>query len=110
MDSGWYLFLFVVVLCKCAEATEYTLYKDASQPITARVEDLLAWMTLEEKIGQMTQIERSVATADVMKNYYIGNTHIIHSFISNLFSSFRSIYIYTDLKLSLITETVKMQG
>jgi beta-glucosidase len=73
MDSGWYLFLFVVVLCKCAEAAEYTLYKDASQPITARVEDLLARMTLEEKIGQMTQIERSVATADVMTNYYIGS-------------------------------------
>ncbi|KAL5708960.1 beta-glucosidase [Ranunculus cassubicifolius] len=30
-------------------------------------------MTLEEKIGQMTQIERMNATADVMKNYFIGS-------------------------------------
>ena len=31
------------------------LYKDASQPVEARVEDLLSRMTMEEKIGQMTQ-------------------------------------------------------
>nr|BBD18025.1 beta-glucosidase [Gentiana triflora] len=30
-------------------------------------------MTLEEKIGQMTQIDRAVATPDVMKNYFIGS-------------------------------------
>ncbi|KAJ4885035.1 Glycosyl hydrolase family protein [Raphanus sativus] len=30
-------------------------------------------MTLQEKIGQMVQIEYSVATADVMKNYFIGS-------------------------------------
>ncbi|CAN4100720.1 unnamed protein product [Withania somnifera] len=30
-------------------------------------------MTLEEKIGQMTQIERKVASADVMKQYFIGS-------------------------------------
>eukprot|EP00253_Pinus_taeda_P027491 PITA_27491 len=73
MGSGWCLLLFVVVLCRCAEASKYLKYKDPSQPINARVEDLLARMTLAEKIGQMTQIERSVATADVMKNYYIGS-------------------------------------
>lgn len=36
-------------------------YKDASQPVDARVEDLLARMTLAEKIGQMTQAERAEA-------------------------------------------------
>ncbi|WP_216661972.1 glycoside hydrolase family 3 protein [Niveibacterium sp. COAC-50] len=36
-------------------------YKDASQPVEARVEDLLARMTLAEKIGQMTQAERAEA-------------------------------------------------
>ncbi|CAK9135022.1 unnamed protein product [Ilex paraguariensis] len=30
-------------------------------------------MTLKEKIGQMTQIERSVASTEVMKKYYIGS-------------------------------------
>lgn len=111
MDSGWCLLLFLVVLCKCAEATEYLKYKDPSQPITARVEDLLARMTLAEKIGQMTQIERSVATADVLKKYYIGNTchtQCIHSNLSCFSFFFRHRSIYTDLKsfsiIGIITE------
>ena len=34
-------------------------YRDPTAPIEARVEDLLARMTLEEKIGQMTLIEKN---------------------------------------------------
>lgn len=52
------------------------MYKDAKQPIGVRVKDLLGRMTLEEKIGQMAQIDRTVATADIMKNYYLGNGNI----------------------------------
>ncbi|KAJ9179887.1 hypothetical protein P3X46_008201 [Hevea brasiliensis] len=55
-----------------AEA-EYIKYKDPKQPINARIKDLMKRMTLEEKIGQMTQIERSVASAEVMKKYFIGS-------------------------------------
>jgi beta-glucosidase len=41
-------------------------WHDAKQPIEARVEALLAQMTTDEKIGQMTQLEiGSVAPADV---------------------------------------------
>ena len=40
-------------------APDSPLYLDASQPADRRVEDLLARMTLEEKIGQMTQAERA---------------------------------------------------
>ena len=47
-------------------------YKDPKQPVNTRIKDLIGRMTLAEKIGQMTQIERSVASADVMKNYFIG--------------------------------------
>lgn len=32
------------------------IYKDPAQPVEKRVADLLARMTLEEKLGQMTQI------------------------------------------------------
>lgn len=49
-------------------------YKDPRQPVAVRVEDLLSRMTLEEKIGQMVQIERGVASAEIMRNYSIGNT------------------------------------
>ncbi|CAK8531142.1 unnamed protein product [Lathyrus sativus] len=48
-------------------------YKDPKQPIATRVKDLLSRMTLEEKIGQMTQIDRSVANVNVMKNSFIGS-------------------------------------
>jgi hypothetical protein len=51
---------------------DYPKYKDPKQPIGARVEDLLARMTLAEKIGQMTQIERENATAGVLSKYFIG--------------------------------------
>lgn len=51
---------------------EYMKYKDPKQPINTRIKDLISRMTLAEKIGQMTQIERQVASSDVMKNYFIG--------------------------------------
>ncbi len=42
------------------------IYKDPSQPVEARVEDLLARMTLEEKIGQMVQpVQQGMSAAEV---------------------------------------------
>lgn len=68
---------FVVLLCwwaaGVAEGAGYLKYKDPKQPIGARIKDLMSRMTLEEKIGQMTQIERKIASSDVMKNYFIGS-------------------------------------
>jgi beta-glucosidase len=37
-------------------SAERPLYKDPSQPVERRVEDLLQRMTLEEKVGQMVAI------------------------------------------------------
>ncbi|AQK62864.1 Glycosyl hydrolase family protein [Zea mays] len=48
-------------------------YKDASKDVEVRVRDLLARMTLAEKVGQMTQIERLVASPQVLRDYYIGS-------------------------------------
>ena len=49
------------------------VYTDSSQPIETRVEDLLKRMSLSEKIGQMTQVERfSLQPGDITK-YYIGS-------------------------------------
>ncbi|KAJ7949475.1 Beta-glucosidase [Quillaja saponaria] len=53
--------------------TEYMKYKDPNQPVAVRVNDLLSRMTMEEKIGQMVQIDRSVANAEVMKTFFIGS-------------------------------------
>jgi beta-glucosidase len=49
---------------KVAVATQGLPYEDASLPITTRVADLLARMTLAEKVGQMTQTERGKVYAD----------------------------------------------
>ncbi|EPS66750.1 hypothetical protein M569_08026, partial [Genlisea aurea] len=49
------------------------VYKLPNAPIEARVRDLLSRMTLLEKIGQMTQIERSVATPSAIRDRFIGN-------------------------------------
>ncbi|XP_015873262.1 uncharacterized protein LOC107410359 [Ziziphus jujuba] len=64
-----------LLLCCLAAGTEttYLKYKDPKQPLGARIKDLLSRMTLEEKIGQMVQIERKVATPDTMKKYFIGS-------------------------------------
>ncbi len=48
-------------------------YRDASQPIDARVEDLLALMALDEKIGQMTQVENNSITPEEVTKYAIGS-------------------------------------
>ncbi len=49
------------------------LYKDATQPIEVRVADLLSYMTLEEKIGQMALVEKnSVGTSSDIADYHLG--------------------------------------
>ncbi|XP_062005097.1 uncharacterized protein LOC133722270 isoform X3 [Rosa rugosa] len=74
----------LLLLCLCIAAATmrtaeaaggggYMKYKDPKQPLNTRINDLLSRMTLEEKIGQMTQIERIVASAEVMNKYYIGS-------------------------------------
>lgn len=67
-------FIAILVLCfwiSIANA-DYQIYQDPKQPVNKRVKDLLKRMTLEEKVGQMTQIDRIVASAKVMKKYNIG--------------------------------------
>ncbi|KAK7380787.1 hypothetical protein VNO78_33306 [Psophocarpus tetragonolobus] len=70
------IFLVGLVLLQCWVAkvdAEYFKYKDPKQPLNVRIKDLLDRMTLEEKIGQMTQIDLKVAKPEVMKKYYIGS-------------------------------------
>jgi len=64
-------FLLLFCLVSSSEA-EYLKYKDPKVPLNVRISDLMKRMSLEEKIGQMTQIEREVAAPDVIKKYFIG--------------------------------------
>jgi beta-glucosidase len=47
-----------------AQEAQVLPYEDPSQPVPARVADLLSRMTLEEKVGQMTMAERGAVTGD----------------------------------------------
>ena len=86
----YFLFLISLTVASCtgesitpAPVTEPTtianeefgpvIYTDSSQPVEARVEDLLKRMTLEEKIGQMTQVEKDSIQAGDITRYYIGS-------------------------------------
>ena len=49
------------------------IYTEPAQPVEARVEDLLARMTIDEKIGQMTQVEMGSIRPGDITTYYIGS-------------------------------------
>ena len=48
-------------------------YQDPTLPVATRVADLLSRMTLDEKIGQMTQAERANASASDITTYRLGS-------------------------------------
>jgi len=62
--------------------TDSSLYKNPELPVIDRVRDLLSYMTLEEKIGQMTQVDRQFLESDSVTpaasvndigTYYLGS-------------------------------------
>lgn len=62
--------VFVVVSGTFGENMKY---KDTKQELNERIKDLMKRMRVEEKIGQMTQIERMVASPTLVNKYFIGN-------------------------------------
>ena len=54
--------------------TDSSLYKNPELPVMERVRDLLSYMTLEEKIGQMTQVDRQFLESDNdISTYFLGS-------------------------------------
>lgn len=85
-----FYFVFSLLLSACGTRTPATVaatrpsvvatatsskavYLDASQPVETRLDDLLQRMTLDEKIGQMTQVEKNSIRAGDITKYYIGS-------------------------------------
>ena len=89
------LLLMICWAAMAESAKPYYKYKDPKQPLNVRIRDLLERMTLDEKIGQMVQIDRSVASSDVMKKYLIGKFSM-----SSLFSSLRKFKVKHRIFLS----------
>ncbi|OMO77088.1 hypothetical protein COLO4_25351 [Corchorus olitorius] len=69
----WVGFLMYSFLVLTVQAGSNMKYKDPSLPISTRIQDLMKRMTLEEKIGQMAQLDRTKATPEIMKEYSIGS-------------------------------------
>lgn len=57
-------------------------YKDASLPVDARIRDLIGRMTLEEKVGQMLQLDARGGVEDLVEHYLVGS--ILHASPENL--------------------------
>ncbi|KAG9157287.1 hypothetical protein Leryth_004945 [Lithospermum erythrorhizon] len=72
--TGTLLVLLFLLMMKQGAKAEYMKYKDPKQPLRVRIRDLMSRMTLEEKIGQMSQIDREVASREVINKYFIGST------------------------------------
>ncbi|XP_019052367.1 PREDICTED: lysosomal beta glucosidase-like [Nelumbo nucifera] len=66
-------FFFPSVSIAATTTTAPPLYKDPNAPVESRVSDLLSRMSLSEKIGQMVQIDRSLASPDVLRDLAIGS-------------------------------------
>lgn len=66
--------LLISILLSLTTYLPAQVYLDPSQPVEARVDDLLQRMTLDEKIGQMMQAERQ-AFDDIteIKTYFMGS-------------------------------------
>ncbi|HEX7621738.1 MAG TPA: glycoside hydrolase family 3 N-terminal domain-containing protein, partial [Anaerolineales bacterium] len=83
-------------------------YKDPSQPVAVRVEDLLSRMTLEEKIGQMTQVESN----SISPYYLFPPSEIVKYFIGSVLSGgnssgYYSLADWNGLAKSFEVEAVK---
>lgn len=68
---------FLLLMFNCILISEYSFsqsYLDPNAPIEQRVSDLLSQMTLEEKIGQMVQTERTLPNLNtVIRDNFLGS-------------------------------------
>ncbi|HEY9167595.1 MAG TPA: glycoside hydrolase family 3 N-terminal domain-containing protein [Candidatus Kryptonia bacterium] len=72
--SGTFLSVAIAFLLLASEATLGTNSKPDTAKVNDEVERLLSQMTLAEKIGQMTQIDRRYLKADSdIKTYFLGS-------------------------------------
>ncbi len=68
---------FFVIFCRKSPQgssnNSEMIYKNPSYSVEERTEDLLKRMTIEEKVGQMTQVDRQFLQANDIQNYFLGS-------------------------------------
>jgi len=66
--------LISIIILLFSTTASAQVYKDSTAAIDARVEDLLSRMSLDEKIGQVTQAEhKSLANVSDIATYHLGS-------------------------------------
>ncbi len=107
MKRTTFLLLIVVLLISCSPKSKLAPYKDPSQPVEVRLEDLLSRMTLDEKIGQMTQVENN----SISPYYLFPPAEVAKYFIGSILSGgnsggFYTLADWTDIPKSYQVEAV----
>lgn len=69
-----FLALTTLLFFSCSTGVKSSLYKDSSLSLDERVSDLVNQMTIEEKIGQMTQVDRQfLESGEDIATYFLGS-------------------------------------
>jgi beta-glucosidase len=103
-----------------AENAGLPLYQDPNAPIPDRVADLLARMTLDEKIGQMTQVERgSLNDIEDIATYRLGSllsgggsspSRNTPTAWADMVDGFQEVALRTPLQIPLLYGTDAVHG
>jgi beta-glucosidase len=96
----------------CSQKKNDSLVQSNNQTIDQKVESLLNQMTLQEKVGQMTQVDRSaLQNIQDIKNYYLGSllsgggsapADNSPSVWADMYDSYQNFALQTRLKIPLI--------
>ena len=101
----------VGLLATTTAAAQGLPYQDPNLPIPTRVNDLLSRMSLDEKIGQMTQAERGAVTNAQITQFRLGSllsgggsapSPNTATGWANMYDSFQNAALATPLRIPLI--------
>jgi beta-glucosidase len=107
MKRTTFLLLLVFLFVSCTLKRPSVPYQDPGLPVEVRVEDLLSRMTLDEKIGQMTQVENN----SISPYYLFPPSEVAKYFIGSVLSGgnssgFHSLADWTGVAKSYEVEAV----
>lgn len=108
--------LLSLLLLACNNSNEAPIYLDAEANIDERVEDLLGRMTLDEKIGQMTQINvseintegQNLVRLDPDRAREVASTYQIGSFLNGFAVPPQQWYDFTHELQTIVIEESRL--